>query len=277
MAKARKKQSKKGFSLKKRWIFAAVLIAILWCFIIEPNILVVKKYKIQDKDLRGVKVVLAGDFHVKPYQAKRLKYTVDKINAQNPDVVFLIGDYVNMHSDLMSYPISKTAKALSDIRAKHGVYTVLGNHDYFKDGKTIKRELNKNGITVLENRNKKVRIDGKLIYVAGIEDITTAFPNVKKALHNAGEPLILLSHQPDIFPEIPKDGVNLTLAGHTHGGQVVIPFIGPIIVPSKYGKKYASGYFEEDGKKMIVTKGIGTSILPVRFNCVPEIDVIEFE
>ena len=249
----------------------------MWCFTIEPNIVTVKKYKVHDEELRGIKLVLAGDFHAKPYQAKRLKYTVDKINAQNPDVVLLIGDYVNMHSDLMSYPIAKTAKALSDIRAKYGTYTVLGNHDYFKDGKTIKKELNKNGITVLENRCKKVRIDGKLVYIAGIEDLTTAFPNVERALQNAGKPVILLSHQPDIFPEIPKDRVNLTLSGHTHGGQVVIPFIGPIIVPSKYGKKYASGSFEEDGKKMIVTKGIGTSILPIRLNCMPEINVIEFE
>lgn len=277
MGNTKKKQSKKKVKFRKRRLFAAFLIAIMWCCTIEPNIVTVKKYKVHDEELHGIKLVLAGDFHVKPYQAKRLKYTVDKINAQNPDVVLLIGDYVNMHSDLMSYPIAKTAENLSKIRAKYGVYTVLGNHDYFKDGKTIKKELNKNGITVLENRCKKVRIDGKLVYIAGIEDLTTAFPNVERALQNAGKPVILLSHQPDIFPEIPKDRVNLILSGHTHGGQVVIPFIGPIIVPSKYGKKYASGYFEEDGKKMIVTKGIGTSILPIRLNCMPEINVIEFD
>ena len=86
----------------------------------------------------------------------------------------------------------------------------------------------------------------------------------------------MLTHSPDIFPKVPKE-VNLTLSGHVHGGQVRLPLLGAIIVPSKYGDKYSYGLIEEDNKKMIVTSGIGTSILNVRFNCKPEIVVIEFE
>ena len=136
--------------------------------------------------------------------------------------------------------------------------------------------MTENGITVLENRCRKIEVGQKTFYIAGIEDLTTGFPDVMRALKYAKPPVILLSHQPDVFPYLPQ-GINLTLAGHLHGGQVAIPFIGPIVAPSKFGVKYASGYFEEDGKKMIVTKGLGTSCLPIRFNCPPEIVVIEFE
>ena len=271
----KKKKEMKRF--KKRNIIALLLIALMWCFTIEPNVVTVNKYKIKDESLKGIKIVLAGDFHVKPYQEKRLQYAVKKINAQNPDIVLLIGDYVNMHSDFMSFPITETAKELAKISSKAGIFTVLGNHDYFKEGEKIKKALTENGITVLENRCRRVEIGGKELYIAGIEDLITGFPDVKRALKLCKKPTILLSHQPDIFPEVPADRVNLTLAGHTHGGQVVIPFIGPVIVPSKFGTKYASGYFDEDGRKMIVTKGIGTSVLPIRFNCSPEIVVVEFE
>ena len=263
--------------IKKRTIAASILVALMWCFTIEPNVVTVNKYKIKDESLKGIKIVMAGDFHVKPYQSKRLDYVVEKINSQNPDIVLLVGDYVNMHSDYMSYPIAKTAEKLSKISSKAGIYTVLGNHDYYKESKKIRQALTDNGITVLENRCRKIDIGDKTFYVAGIEDLVTAFPDVDRALKLCKKPTILLSHQPDIFPYLPKDKINLTLAGHTHGGQVVIPFVGPVIVPSKFGTKYASGYFEEDGNKMIVTKGIGTSILPIRLNCMPEIVVIEFE
>lgn len=275
----KKNQTKKNNKkiIRKRTIFAAILIVLMWCFVIEPNVVTVTKYKIKDDSLKGIKIVLAGDFHVKPYQAKRLDYVVHKINAQNPDIVLLVGDYVNMHSNYMSYPISKTAKKLSKIYSKAGTYTVLGNHDYFKEGQKIKQALTENNITVLENRCRKITIGNKSFYVAGIEDLITAFPNVERALKYCKKPTILLSHQPDIFPDLPKNKINLTLAGHTHGGQVVIPFLGPIFVPSKYGSKYANGFFEENNNKMIVTKGIGTSILPIRLNCTPEIVVIEFE
>lgn len=248
----------------------------MWCVTIEPNIVVVTHYKVKDEKLKGIKVVLAGDFHVKPYQAKHLQYVVKRINDQHPDIVLLIGDYVNMHAEDMSYPISKTAEELSKIKSKAGTYTVLGNHDYYREGEKIKKVLSEKGIVVLENQSKIVNINGKDVWIAGIEDLVTGFPRLSKALKFCGEPTILLSHQPDIFPYVPKK-VNLTVAGHTHGGQVVLPFVGALVVPSRYGTKYACGFFEEDGRKMIVTKGIGTSILPIRINCMPEVVVIEFE
>lgn len=268
------KVKKKNFKFPKIVVFLMILL--MWCFTIEPNVIAVKKYKIKNESLKGLRIVFAGDFHVKPYQQNRLKYAVKKINEENPDMVLLIGDYVNMHELELSYPIEKTAQELSLINSKYGVYTVLGNHDYFRHGNKIKEALQKKGIVVLENSSKKIQIGDKSLYIAGIEDLVTGFPNLKKALLNVQKPLILLSHQPDIFPFVP-DSVDLTLAGHTHGGQIVIPFVGPMYIPSRYGNRFASGYINEEGREMIVTKGIGTSILPIRFNCMPEIVVIDFE
>lgn len=114
------------------------------------------------------------------------------------------------------------------------------------------------------------------IYIAGVEDKATRTPKIYNALENTKNPVILLTHSPDVFQKVPS-GVNLTLSGHVHGGQARLPILGTLIVPSDYGDKYSLGLIEEKGKKMIVTKGIGNSILNVRFNCVPEIVVIEFE
>ena len=113
------------------------------------------------------------------------------------------------------------------------------------------------------------------MYIAGVEDLTTSQADITKALRNTKKPTILLTHSPDIFPNIPNN-VFLTLAGHTHGGQIRIPMIGALIVPSDFGNKYSYGLVNENDKSMIITKGIGTSILPVRFCCFPEILVINF-
>ena len=136
--------------------------------------------------------------------------------------------------------------------------------------------LTKNGIKVLANSNIKVNINGKDLYIAGVEDKTTRTPDIYKTLDLTQNPVILLTHSPDVFPKVPEK-VNLTLSGHVHGGQVRLPLIGALIVPSDYGNKYSQGLINEKGKQMIVTKGIGNSILNVRFNCIPEIVVIEFE
>ncbi len=116
---------------------------------------------------------------------------------------------------------------------------------------------------------------GKEIYIAGVEDKMTASPDVYEALENAKSPTIFLTHTPDVFPKVPSR-INLTLAGHTHGGQVILPVLGALVVPSEYGDKYLAGFIEEKGKRLIVSRGIGVSVLPIRFNCPPEIVVIEF-
>lgn len=252
------------------------LFLFIWAFAVEPKFLTVKEYVIKDKELAGLKIVYAADFHIGKKHTARLAKIVDLINAQDADMVLLGGDFIKGHKEKSTLPIEIIAHELSHIKSDYPVYTVLGNHDMWADGDKIQKILEQNRIKVLRNSNDSVIIKNKKIYIAGIEDLTTGFPNQQKAFENTKKPVILLSHQPDIFPKAYEDA-NIILAGHTHGGQVVFPIVGALLVPSAYGQKFRSGYIEENNKKMIVTKGLGTSILPLRFNCKPEINVILFE
>ncbi len=256
-------------------IFTVILL-LVYSFFIEPNMLIVKKYHIKDEALKGIKIVFIGDLHIQPDQSKRLNKIVDLANEQKPDIVLSVGDFVNGQTEKSTLPVDKIISDIKNIKTKYGIYTVLGNHDWWFDGKRVTDTCKSNGIKVLANSNTKINVNGKEIYIAGVEDLSTGTPDVNKALEGTKNPVILLTHSPDVFPNIPKN-VNLTLAGHLHGGQVRLPLWGAIIIPSYYGDKYAYGLIEEKRKKMIVTMGIGTSILNVRFACVPEIVVIEFE
>ena len=265
--------------MKKYLLITLFIITLLlagYSYFIEPNKLEVTNYTIQDKELSGVKIVFASDFHIKPYGQKRLEKIVEIINKQNPDVVVSAGDFVCGHTEHSTMHPQKIAEGLAKVKSKYGFYTTLGNHDGWYDRWYIKELLEKQNIKVLNNKNVKLNINGKDIYIAGVEDMMTAFPNVEDALKGTKSPTILLTHTPDIFPDVPKN-VNLTLAGHTHGGQVRIPIIGPIFTASTYGNKYAIGFIEENDKNLITTRGIGVSILPFRFNSPPEIVVIEFK
>lgn len=259
----------------KKIFLIIVSLLIVWSIFVEPNLLTVKTLDLHVKGLSGLKVVFVGDFHVKPYQKKRLTNVVKKINEQNPDLILTTGDFVSSYNKKFSMSIKDIAKELSKLRSKYGVYAVLGNHDWKQGGEEITRELQNIGFVVLGNENKFININGKKLYIAGVEDLTTRTVKLDKALEKTSQPTILLTHSPDVFPFITKK-VDLTLAGHTHGGQIVLLIIGPPIVPSDYGKKYAQGLIVENNKIMFVTKGIGTSILPVRFNCMPEIVIINF-
>ena len=253
-----------------------LLIIAVWAIFIEPNMLIVKHYKIQNENLKGLKIVYATDFHFKNNEFKKLKKVIKKINRQDADIVLFGGDFVNGQIYEKTLHPGVIAKLLGDVNSKYGIYSVLGNHDCWLDENKVKDYLVKYGINVLSNQNKVINIaDNRKIYIAGTEDLYTGKPDIKKTLANTSSPVILLSHSPDIFPEVP-DFVDLTLAGHTHGGQVNIPFVGPVLVPSEYGQKYAAGLISEDKKQMIVSRGIGTSIIPIRFNCFPEIVVITF-
>ena len=259
-------------------ILAVVIISILflvYCFAIEPNMLQTKTYRIPDKKLKGLRVVFVSDFHIRPNGQKRLQKIVNLVNKQNPDIVLSGGDFVNGYREKETMPIEEIASGLNKIKSKYGFYTVLGNHDWDFDGVKISKVLQENGIKVLANSNSKIDTSIGTIYIAGVEDLKTRTPDIEKALENTENPTILLTHSPDVFPKVLL-GVNLTLAGHVHGGQVRIPLWGAVLIPSKYGNRYSMGLIEETGRKIIVTKGIGTSILPVRFNCPPEIVVIDF-
>lgn len=241
-------------------------ILFIWSFFIEPNLLTVTRYKVNNLD--GKKIVFVSDFHIAKGDISRLKKIVNQINKINPDLVLSGGDFIKGHTGENTMPVKKMAEELSKIKAP--IITVLGNHDGWYDKYRVKTALEKHGITVLNNTSTKV---GN-IYIAGIEDIRTGVPEVSAALENTEFPKILLTHSPDIYYDV-KEDVDLILAGHVHGGQVRLPFAGALICPSIYGTKFASGSFKETQNRMIVTRGLGTSILTVRFNNIPEIVILE--
>ena len=242
------------------------LILFIWGFFIEPELLTVKRYKA--KNLSGKKIVFVSDFHVGKGDISRLSRIVKTINELKPDLVLSGGDYIKGHSGRFSMPVEKIAGELRNIEAP--VVSVLGNHDINFDKFSVKNALEQNGIKVLDN--SCINMEG--IWIAGVGGKSVESSQIELALENAERPNIFISHTPDVYYDV-KEDVDLILAGHVHGGQVRIPFLGALICPSKFGTKFSCGDFKETQNRMIVTKGLGTSLLTVRFCDIPEIVVIE--
>jgi predicted MPP superfamily phosphohydrolase len=263
-------------------IVLSCAVLVLWAFVIEPNRLVVKEETIVIKDwppsFDHLRIVLISDLHVgSPHiTVEKLRQVVMIINQQQADLILIAGDFVIQ--DVLGGEFvgpEAIAAELKGLRARDGVFAVLGNHDWYYDGEHVTRALNNAGIRVLENDVAQIKRDGQSIWIAGLADLWTRPQQITTTLGKipGQATIIALTHNPDIFPKIPSS-VPLTLAGHTHGGQVNLPLIGRSIVPSEFDQRYAIGHIEENGHHLFVTPGIGTSILPVRFRVPPEISVI---
>jgi hypothetical protein len=163
------------------------------------------------------------------------------------------------------------ARRLAGLRARLGVFAVLGNHDWQNAGAEMAAALREAGITVLENDV----VDAGPLHVAGLADLRTREPDVAGTLARVpeGAPVIVLSHDPDLFPQIPGR-VALTLSGHTHGGQIAIPRIRRRAIPSRFGERFARGHIVEGGRHLYVTSGVGTSGWPVRLLAPAEIVIL---
>src|SRR5258706_6751682 len=275
----------KGPVWKKRLRIAFVLLLLagvclgIWSVFIEPNRLVIhaETIKIDDwpKELNGLHIAVISDFHTGgPFiDEKKLKEIVDKTNALHPDLIVLLGDYMSGNS-WHSHRVEPeaTAAALRNLHAPLGVFSVLGNHDWWYDGEKVRAAFEQNGIRVLEDEVVELNWQGKSFWLAGLADFWTRPQHISETIAKTppDATVIAITHNPDIFPNVPER-VSLLLAGHTHGGQVNIPFIGTPIVPSDYGPKYTSGHVIENGHHLFGTTGIGISILPVRFRVPPEI------
>jgi predicted MPP superfamily phosphohydrolase len=227
----------------------------------------------------GLRVATLADIHVgSPWNGlDKLAEIVALTNAAQPDVILLAGDYV-IHGVLGGdfTPPEDAARQLAGLSAPLGVYAVLGNHDWWLDGPRVIRALQSAGITVLEDRSRRITKGSCELWLAGISDLDTRPHDFEAALRGipAQAPVIAFTHNPDVFPSLPRR-VSLTVAGHTHGGQVDLPWLGRLVVPSRFGDRFAIGHVVEDGRHLFVSSGLGTSILPVRFRVPPEISVLE--
>jgi len=227
----------------------------------------------------GLRVALMADHHVgSPFNGlDKLERIVDLTTDAGPDVALLAGDYVITGVLGGTFvPPEAIASRLARLRAPLGVYAVLGNHDWWLDAGRVGRALEAEGIVLLEDRAVQVRRDECSFWIAGVSDWTEGAHDVAAALEPVPRdaPVLLFTHHPDLFPRIPPR-VSLTLAGHTHGGQVRLPLLGRPVVPSRYGQRYAAGHVVEEGRHLFVTPGLGTSILPVRLGVPPEISVLQ--
>jgi hypothetical protein len=200
------------------------------------------------------------------------------VSRQRADLVCLLGDFVDPEVTF-GRPVAPevVARPLGALHAPLGVLAVLGNHDWRTDGPRVAAALRAAGVTVLENEAVHVSDDaGRTLWIAGLEDPTERVPDVIAAVAEVpeGEPLVVLSHDPDLFPSIPPRS-SLTLSGHTHGGQVNLgSALRGLVIPSLFGDRYARGHVVEGGRHLYVTSGVGTSVHPVRFARPPEIVVL---
>ena len=221
------------------------------------------------------RIVLLSDTHVSGDAAasrvdpERLRRVVERVNALGPDVVVLGGDYVSGHAS-RDNPVSfrDSVAPFAGLRSADGVYAVLGNHDYElgDDAATLTADLRAARVETLVND----QVDRGGFVLAGIDDLWfgRADTRMMGRLAQVGKPVVLVSHNPDVFPSVPGS-VALTLSGHTHGAQIVPPLIGPIVSSSAFGQRYRYGRIVEDGHVLIVTSGIGGR--PLRWNAPPEI------
>jgi uncharacterized protein len=201
---------------------------------------------------------------------ERIDRVVAAVGDERPDLILLLGDYVG-EDVLFGSAVAPEAVAerLGALRAPRGVVAVLGNHDWYTGGRRIADAIAGAGLPVLEDDAVPA---GPGLWVAGVSDERIRGADVAGALAAVppDEAVLLLSHDPDVFPFVPAR-VALTLSGHTHGGQVDIPLVRRHFIPSRYGDRYARGHVVEGGRHLYVSSGLGTSGLPVRLLRPPEV------
>jgi len=232
--------------------------------------------------MNGLRIVQLSDIHLDEYtEPYFLREVVDRVNQLQPDAVLLTGDFVSDILGNRNFAIGaawQCAKILSGIQCKR-VYSILGNHDVAVDPKQVTEALEGNGIPVLRNSYLPVDFAGGRIWLAGLDDVIEGHPDPDLAVpasirNRPNEPIVLMSHCPDyadtLLAHPAAKSVALMLSGHTHGGQVRLPFLGALDLPI-WGRKYVEGAFQVGSMQLYVNRGIGTIGVPFRLNCPPEI------
>lgn len=219
-----------------------------------------------------VRALLLTDLHVAgpDMPPARLARIVEQANALRPDLVLIAGDFVSdKRTATHFYGVTEAVAPLARLRAPLGTVAVLGNHDHWRDAEQMRRALRAAGVTVLDND----AVARGPLAIGGLDDDFTAhadLPDTVAALRRVPGARLLLSHSPDPFPDMPDD-VWLMLAGHTHCGQIRLPWVGAITTMSRYDQRYACGRIDERGRTLIVSAGLGTSVLPLRLGASPDL------
>jgi hypothetical protein len=234
------------------------------------------------KGFEGARIAQLSDIHLDEFtEPYYLRDVVHTINRLAPDFVFLTGDFISdgpFSLDISLKAATHCAAILSELQCR-SIYACLGNHDFLVGPEIVTDALTSARIQVLRNGHLPIERDGSRIWLAGLDDPLCAEPDPETAIpasirHIPGEPVFLLCHGPDyadiLLRKASGKSVSLMFSGHTHGGQVRLPFLGPIHLP-RMGTKYVEGWFHLGSLSLYVNRGIGTVELPFRFNCPPEI------
>jgi hypothetical protein len=223
-------------------------------------------------ELDGYRIGQLSDVHCGPHVPEEKVATwVSRLNGLGLDLVTVTGDLITHGSS----HVEAVARALGGLRAKDGAFACMGNHDYFTDGEHMVRALERNGLTVLRNRGVVVQRGGARLYVAGVDDTWTSRHDLGRALaaRPEGAPTVLLSHDPDLFPQAQARGVELTLSGHTHGGQLGVPGVRRWSL-ARVITRWTAGLYQQGRSWLYVNRGAGTTGPPVRLGAPAELAVI---
>lgn len=266
--------------MKKRYFFYLLLLAIigmvLYAFFIEPKRIVTHNYTVgSNNGQKPVKVVQLSDIHIQEnYPAAQLEKIVTKVNNENPDIILFTGDLFDNYAKYG--PVEEVIAALGRLTAPLGKYAVWGNHDYGGGAARVYSELLAAAdFQLLENSGVNLPISNeKSIYISGLDDAMLGNPSIDDALANRqSDYTILMSHEPDKADEVLDHNIQLILSGHSHGGQVRLPFT---VIKNVMAEKYFDGFYDlANDTTLYVNTGLGTTKIPVRLGVPPEIAVFD--
>jgi predicted MPP superfamily phosphohydrolase len=230
--------------------------------------------------MSGFTVAVLSDFHYDPhFSIHPLHAAIPIVTSLRPDLIVLPGDFVSVpllgddaKGALAAEPC---ASVLSQLSAPHGLWAVMGNHDEGTDPRHVTRALEAENIHVLANQSQAIEADGVRFWLAGVNDVLSRSADLSKTLRRvpASEPVILLAHEPDFADEASGYPIDLQISGHSHGGQIRLPFLPPLYLP-KLAKRYVWGRYQVGPLPLYTTAGIGTVGVPMRLNCPPEITLL---
>jgi len=236
----------------------------------------VTRHNIRLKNLplsfNGLRIVQLTDIHHSKYVSFNDVFRMVKLaNQQKPDIVVLTGDYITWSKKF----IQPVAEALKNLKARLGVYAVLGNHDFRVDAEKISSALEKAQIEVLRNTSRRIDYRGDSLWIAGVDEYSYGQSNIPKALFGIPslQPKILLAHNPEIISLAAHHQVDFVLSGHTHGGQVKIPYLKPLNSMTQPNQGFLEGFVRNGKTQMYISRGLGKVVVPLRILCPPEIPV----